>query len=84
MKKRWDEFKGDHMFESKNRVLHRCNTKRIQVRKKSIWVIWFLFLKTVFDSQKQGEHGKQKEHVWFPVFFFFLNTKNKENTKFRK
>ena len=44
-------------------------------------MFWFMFLKTVFCSQKQEE---QEKNVWFPVFFFFLNIKNTKNTKFKE
>ena len=41
----------------------------------------FMFLKSVFCSNKQEELGKQGEHIWFLVFFVLKNTKN---TKFRE
>ena len=48
--------------------------------------IWFLFLKTVVWSQKQGKYG---EEVWFPDFYYSEkaekhNTKSREQKQFSK
>ena len=34
MVKRWDGLTGDPRFDSKNRILQRCNAKLIEVNKK--------------------------------------------------
>ena len=32
-------------------------------------LVWFMLLKNVFFSQKQGEQRRQGENVWFLVFY---------------
>ena len=40
-----------------------CSQKRRKTEKTHMGL--------VFCSQKQGERGKQEEHVWFPIFYCF-------------
>ena len=47
-----------------------------QIYKKNKEHVWFLFLKTVFCSQKQEEQRKHREHVWFKFFCYVRENQN--------
>ena len=56
--------RGHLYILSQNKVIS-CDNKKQKTR-----AVYFLFLETVFCSQ-QGEHRKQREHVWFLILFCF-------------
>ena len=58
--------------EIKTLVIHLDNLilMGLKHREHRFGTALFLFLKTIFSSQKQGEQEKHEEHVWFSVFYY--------------